>query len=126
MSFLKSKYFDVHDLQDGIKTKTIAGSLVTVLSTALILMLLISEFRVFTTTTTEHHLTIDSSSENSLVKISLHVTFFHLPCSDINLDLEATRGDSQADSDDTVKKFSAGEGCTLRGDLTVCSVRALD
>jgi hypothetical protein len=106
-------------VQDGVKTKTIAGSLVTVLSTALILVLLITELRVFTTTTTEHHLTIDPSTENSLVKISLHATFFHLPCSEINLDLEATRGDSAADSDDTIDKFPAGEGCTLRGDLTV-------
>jgi len=69
-----------------------------------------------------NHLSVDVTSPTDTVKISLHATFFHLSCDDINLDLEATRGDAIGDGEDTVAKVPVGEGCSLKGDLVVAKV----
>jgi len=50
---------------------------------------------VYASVETVHHMTIDSqASQLDDVKISLHASFFHIKCDDMELDMEATRGDS--------------------------------
>jgi hypothetical protein len=46
----------------------------------------------------------------------------HLSCNDINVDIEATRGDPTVESADRVEKTPQGAGCMLRGELTVGKV----
>jgi endoplasmic reticulum-Golgi intermediate compartment protein 3 len=89
----------------------------------LIVVLVVSELKVFTSVETEHHLTIDSqAAQLDTVKIHLSATFFHLGCDDINLEMEATRGEGLEAEDDLVVKVPLGQGCMLRGDVSVAKV----
>ena len=108
---------------EGVASKSVLGASLTILSTILILTLCLSELLVYTSVETVNHLTVDpSSAETSAVKISLHATFMHLSCNDINVDIEATRGDPTVESADRVEKTPQGAGCMLRGELTVGKV----
>jgi len=111
---------------DGVATRSLVGATITVLSTVLILVLLVSEFVVYTSTETVHHMTIDSqlSAQLETVKISLHATFFHLSCDDVQLDLESTRGDAAfGTKEDAVVKVPSGTGgCSVKGHLLVAKV----
>lgn len=50
---------------------------------------------VYLNVKTVHHLTIDSqASQFESVPISLHATFMHLTCDNIQLETEASRGDT--------------------------------
>ena len=107
----------------GGEDKSVFGASLTILSTVLILILCASELYVYTSVETVNHMSVDgSSSSPGPVKISLHATFMHLSCKDINVDIEATRGDPTVEATDSIVKTPQGAGCMLRGDLTVGKV----
>jgi hypothetical protein len=108
---------------DGVSSRSALGAVISLSCAALIFVLVCAELGVYSTVQTEHHLTIDSQlTQLDTVKIHLSATFFHLSCDDVNLEMEATRGEGlQSDTDD-VEKVPAGDGCTLKGDVSVAKV----
>jgi hypothetical protein len=59
MEFLKRIDSNVKTI-DGVHSRTVMGAVVTVISTALIFVLVMSELAHYTAIETVHHLTIDS------------------------------------------------------------------
>lgn len=110
---------------DGVVSRSVAGALITLCSTALIFVLVLSELVVYTSIETDHHLTVDNqAAQLDSVKIHLSATFFHLGCDDVNLEMEAMRGDSMSPDDDSdVSKKPVGkDGCKVQGNLVVPKV----
>eukprot|EP00617_Octactis_speculum_P011360 CAMPEP_0185773866 /NCGR_PEP_ID=MMETSP1174-20130828/75389_1 /TAXON_ID=35687 /ORGANISM="Dictyocha speculum, Strain CCMP1381" /LENGTH=292 /DNA_ID=CAMNT_0028460735 /DNA_START=155 /DNA_END=1033 /DNA_ORIENTATION=+ len=109
----------------------------TLLSSALVFVLIASELAVFFNVETVHHMTVDSIGQGTKkeppVVITLHATFHHLPCDDVHIEIEATRGETTDEFVDKVDKFpieyKAEEGapevvagCRLDGTLNVGKV----
>lgn len=110
---------------DGIQSRTMVGACLTMFSAMLVLVLVITELRVYTSVETVHHITVDNkfSIVEDFVHIKLSATFFHLSCDDVQLDLEAARGDFVEGSDPEVVKTPFGEeGCSIKGNLVVTKV----
>jgi hypothetical protein len=110
---------------DGVQTRTMVGAFLTMCSAMLVLVLVITELRVYTSLETVHHITVDNkfSAVDDFVHVKLAATFFHLPCDDVNLDLEATRGDEIEGSEpEVVKTPFKDEGCSIQGNLKVAKV----
>ena len=124
MDFLKRYDASNGRTIEGVATKSAVGAALTVISCALVLILIMTELSVYWSTATVHHMMVDPQVEElDTVRISLHATFFHLGCEDVQLDLEATRGDTAFGlEENAVAKVPAGEGCSLKGDLVVAKV----
>mmetsp|Transcript_48499 Transcript_48499/g.97576 ORF Transcript_48499/g.97576 Transcript_48499/m.97576 type:complete len:301 (+) Transcript_48499:51-953(+) len=109
---------------DGVTSRSVLGAVISLCCATLIFVLICAELGVYTTIQTDHHLTIDSQlAQLDTVKIHLRATFFHLSCADVEWTGEATRGEGMQGGDtDDVEKTPVGEGCSLKGDVSVAKV----
>lgn len=109
---------------DGVTSRSAVGAVISLCCATLIIVLICAELGVYTTVQTEHHLTIDSQvAQLDTVKIHLSATFFHIGCDDVNLEMEATRGEGLRDGNtDQVDKTPVGQGCMIKGDVSVAKV----
>ena len=83
MQFITSKLkrFDIHRKTiEGIHDQTIAGALVTILSTIIIMFLIYSNISEYFSTEQINHMVPDKSVGLEDIQINFIVDFFHVPC----------------------------------------------
>ena len=81
---------------DDLSEKTSSGATVSVVSVAVILLLVISEFRAYLTPTVVDHLYVDTT-RTERIKINLNITFPSMPCSGLNVVAMDVAGEQQID-----------------------------
>ena len=90
-------------LNEEFKVKTFGGAVVSVCAVVLILLLFLSELRLFLSVDTVDHLFVDVSRGEKL-RIHFDVTFPHIPCSLLSLDAMDVSGSHQLDVSHHIKK----------------------
>ena len=87
--------FDIHTKSlDGVTQQTTIGAIVTLVSSVVVLMLLFSEMRLYTTTELVSRMYPDNGVGRSLESVRLHfdVEFPEIDCELIKFSQEVTRG----------------------------------
>lgn len=98
MSFVSQlKKLDAHPkINEDFFTRTLSGGLITLVSSVVMTLLFISEFRIFLTKNTDNELFVDTSRGEQL-QINIDVTFPELACAVISLDAMDISGDQHLD-----------------------------
>lgn len=130
---------------EGVQERTVAGALVTFGAVVSIVLLLFLECSSFFAPLTIHHVGVDDGDAAvgwrrvtlpDRLSIELHATFAHVPCDDLELSVEATRGLREAINSVDMRRATSAElegwapdavperTCTLDGKLTVGKVAA--
>ncbi|CAM9733774.1 unnamed protein product [Discosporangium mesarthrocarpum] len=116
---------------EGVYDRTVLGAIVTVASVTLMVILFLSELKLFLTVDTSSHMTVADFHEYDTVTVRLHMTFPYIKCEDIEVVPDNLKGGKgQTTATDTVErrpstrrdrgKFGGpGPGCTLDGGLNV-------
>mmetsp|Transcript_83 Transcript_83/g.185 ORF Transcript_83/g.185 Transcript_83/m.185 type:complete len:388 (-) Transcript_83:488-1651(-) len=98
----KIKRLDAYPkVQEDFFTRTLSGGIITLISSALMFLLFVSELRLFLEVRTSHELLVDTSRGEKL-NINVDVTFPRMPCSWLSLDAMDISGDLHLDVDHTV------------------------
>ncbi|CAI0446163.1 unnamed protein product [Linum tenue] len=91
-------------INEDFYSRTLSGGLITLASSVLMLLLFISELRLYLHTVTETKLVVDTSRGETL-RINFDVTFPALPCSILSLDAMDISGEQHLDvKHDIIKK----------------------
>uniref|UniRef100_A0A7S0RFI5 Endoplasmic reticulum vesicle transporter C-terminal domain-containing protein n=1 Tax=Chlamydomonas leiostraca TaxID=1034604 RepID=A0A7S0RFI5_9CHLO len=90
-------------LNEDFSTKTMSGGVITIASSVVMLLLFISEVRIFTALQTTHELVVDTS-RGETITINVDVTFPRMPCAWLSLDTMDISGDLHLDVDHDVYK----------------------
>jgi len=88
---------------DDFKVKTFAGGAVTIISSIIIIFLFISEFLDYRTVHMEPLLTVDKSRKERMT-IYMNITFPHMPCYLLSVDVMDVAGEQQNDIEHDVYK----------------------
>ncbi|RKP37709.1 endoplasmic reticulum-golgi intermediate compartment protein 3 [Dimargaris cristalligena] len=88
---------------DDFSIKTISGATVTLISAAIILTLLLSEFMDYCSVDLRPELTVDKTRGEKMT-INLNITFPHAPCFLLNLDVMDATGEQQVSVDHDIYK----------------------
>mmetsp|Transcript_6287 Transcript_6287/g.19086 ORF Transcript_6287/g.19086 Transcript_6287/m.19086 type:complete len:490 (+) Transcript_6287:140-1609(+) len=92
----KVKRLDFHPkTKPSTVKKTGAGGVVTVVATLIILYLMISEWSDYRTVTTEDIVFVDVNRGGEEIKVYLDITFDHIPCLALSLDVVDKDGEQQ-------------------------------
>nr|XP_039251597.1 endoplasmic reticulum-Golgi intermediate compartment protein 3-like [Styela clava] len=102
--FSKLRNFDAYPktLED-FRIKTFAGATVTIISSAIMIFLFLSELRYYLTTDVMDELFVDMSRGDK-IKINVDVTFHYLPCAYVALDAMDVSGQRQINVHTTLYK----------------------
>jgi hypothetical protein len=112
--FAKLKKFDAHvKVLDGVHQQTLIGALLTVISFALLLTLLVSEFSIFTQVNTVSRLEVDKGVGVEAIKLIFDVSFHKVSCDRISFNQEATRGTMHSHEPVQVNKVDVPSGGPL-------------
>ena len=129
---------------DGVQERTVCGALVTLGSVVVIAMLLVFECKSFLTATVVHHIGVDDGDKPfgsdrwtlpEQIPIELYMTFAHVDCDSLSLELDAARGDEEpavAFRPPTPQELEwtrdasvdVAKACTLEGHMMVGKVSA--
>lgn len=82
---------------DGVRDTSLFGAVVSILSLALLALLLMSEFYNFVHGSMGSHLTVTTGHVVDDVSIHLHMTLPHVPCEMVKYEAENIRGGSRDD-----------------------------
>ncbi|CAE7209631.1 ergic3 [Symbiodinium sp. CCMP2592] len=113
--------FDVYNkVHEDYMQKRQLGGAVTLVTCAILAMLVYCEVCEFFSVEVLHSITVDTNIDRKL-PISLDITFPHLRCSEVSVDTVDSAGDTQVDAHggldmlnlDAAGKISAGEQCFL-------------
>lgn len=105
----KLRSFDAYPKTlDDFKIRTLSGAAVSIVSTCIIILLVISEFRFYLAIEKEHNLFVDTSRGEKL-RITLDLTFPHMSCSVLSLDTMDISGATQTDVVHTIYKRRIGK-----------------
>ncbi|CAK9022895.1 unnamed protein product [Durusdinium trenchii] len=122
------KRFDVYNkVHDDFVQKRQSGGAVTLVTAAILAMLLYCEVYEFFSVEILHSITVDTSIDRKL-PISLDMTFPHLRCSEVSVDTVDSAGDTQVDAHgglqmhnlDAAGKMSQGDPVAGPGDCWSC------
>ncbi|KAJ9505774.1 hypothetical protein QJQ45_021497 [Haematococcus lacustris] len=80
-------------------TRTLAGGVITMTSSVIMLLLFLSELHSWAVINTQHELMVDSS-RGETIRINVDLTFPHMPCSWLSLDAMDVSGDLHLDVQD--------------------------
>lgn len=98
----KIKKLDAYPkVQEDFFTRTLSGGIITLISSAIMFLLFVSELRLFLQVTTNHELLVDTSRGEKL-NINVDVSFPRMPCSWLSLDAMDISGDLHLDVDHSV------------------------
>lgn len=78
--------------KDHIQVKTLGGAALSVISMALMLVLVVNEIYLYSSRKVEHHLLVDTSQGERDVEIRYDVVFHLLKCPEIDLRVEDSKG----------------------------------
>lgn len=102
--FSKLKMLDAYPkVNEDFFTKTMSGGVITIVSSVIMVLLFLSELRLYASVNTNHELVVDTS-RGETIKIHVNVTFPHMPCSWLSLDTMDVSGDLHLDVDHDVYK----------------------
>eukprot|EP01134_Creolimax_fragrantissima_P003839 CFRG3839T1 len=102
---------------DDYTIKTNTGGLVSIISMILVALLFLGELQYYRTTEIRDKLIIDTSLAKKM-RIDLDVTMYHLPCSQLGVDVMDVSGESQHEiSDSITKQRIAKDGHPLSADI---------
>ena len=76
--------------------RTLAGGVITLVATAVMLVLFVSEFGAYLAVRTDYQLTVDTSRGDTM-RINLDVTFPSMPCDVVSLDVMDVSGEQHLD-----------------------------
>jgi hypothetical protein len=76
--------------------RTLAGGVITLVATAVMLVLFVSEFGAYLAVRTDYQLTVDTSRGETM-RINLDVTFPSMPCDVVSLDVMDVSGEQHLD-----------------------------
>ncbi|XP_076456830.1 endoplasmic reticulum-Golgi intermediate compartment protein 3-like [Babylonia areolata] len=102
--FDKLRRFDAYPrtLED-FRVKTFGGAIITLLSSAVMAVLFISELNEYLSQETQQELFVDTSRGQKL-RINIDITFSHLPCGYLSIDAMDVSGEQQIDLDTSLFK----------------------
>mmetsp|Transcript_40623 Transcript_40623/g.90320 ORF Transcript_40623/g.90320 Transcript_40623/m.90320 type:complete len:388 (-) Transcript_40623:87-1250(-) len=104
----KLKNLDAYPkINEDFFTKTMSGGIITIASTVVMLLLFLSELRLYLRTNTLHELTVDTS-RGETITIEVDVTFPRMPCAWLSLDTMDISGELHLDVDHDVYKQRLG------------------
>ncbi|KAJ8599026.1 hypothetical protein CTAYLR_007702 [Chrysophaeum taylorii] len=129
---------------EGVQERTISGAIVTLGSVAIIAVLLVLEVKSFLTSTTHHHIGVDDGDSPLGIErwtvpdrlpVRIYMTFAHVACEALTLEIDATRGDFEPFNGVEFRPPTEREvswtndvdlqkACTLDGRLTIGKVSA--
>lgn len=110
------KKLDVYPkLQEDYRVKTQSGAAVSLVSGALIFLLVCSELSTYMTTTVKDHVVVDPTIGVKL-RINFNVTFHALNCAEVTLDAMDVAGDQQNGIDHDIFKTRIGKDGQNLGD----------
>jgi hypothetical protein len=103
--FKRLKHFDAYSkpLED-FRVRTVSGALITIACTISILVLFIYEWRAYMTIEVDQELFVDIT-RNQKLTINIDMTFPHLPCDLLSLDVMDVSGETQNDVARGLKKI---------------------
>eukprot|EP00439_Symbiodinium_sp_Y106_P077630 s1339_g16.t1 len=120
--------FDVYNkVHEDYMQKRQLGGAVTLVTCAILAMLVYCEVCEFFSVEVLHSITVDTNIDRKL-PISLDITFPHLRCSEVSVDTVDSAGDTQVDAHggldmlnlDAAGKISAGDPVASKGDCWPC------
>ena len=129
---------------EGVQERTVCGALVTVGSVMIIAFLVLFEVKEFLTVSKVHHIGVDDGIKPfgrdrwtvpDQIPVELKMTFAHIECDRLSLEIDATRGDVDPVNQVNFRQPTRKEledfplatpetACTLDGHLTVGKVSA--
>ncbi|MCP9263210.1 Endoplasmic reticulum-Golgi intermediate compartment protein 3 [Dirofilaria immitis] len=95
---------------DDFRVRTFAGGAVTLVSSAMIIFMFVSETVSFLSVDIVEQLYVDSTPAEQRVDVNFDITFPRLPCSVITIDVMDLSGDNQDDIKDDVYKITLLNG----------------
>mmetsp|Transcript_1500 Transcript_1500/g.4507 ORF Transcript_1500/g.4507 Transcript_1500/m.4507 type:complete len:326 (-) Transcript_1500:89-1066(-) len=130
---------------EGVQERTVGGAIVTVSSVALIVVLVVLEIKSFLTASAHTHIGVDDGDKPfgldrwtlpDRLPVRVHMTFAHLQCESLMLEVDSTRSDFEPLNSVEFREPTAAEmawvgedvdraqACTLDGKLTIGKVSA--
>ena len=103
--------------------KTFGGAIVSVIAVVVIVVLFVSELRLFLSVDTVDHLYVDVSRGEKL-RINFDVTFPYIPCSLLSVDAMDVSGSHQLDVSAHIKKVPLGDDGSPVGEEQLHSMEA--
>lgn len=104
----KIKVLDAYPkVNEDFFTKTMSGGIITIVSSVVMILLFLSELRLYLITNTHHELTVDTS-RGEQISINVDVTFPKIPCSWLSLDAMDISGELHLDVDHDIYKQRIG------------------
>ncbi|MEW5301102.1 MAG: hypothetical protein WDW36_003982 [Sanguina aurantia] len=94
-------------IADDFFTKTMSGGVITIAATVVMVLLFLSEIRLYVAVNTHHELSVDTS-RGETIAIHVDVTFPKMPCAWLSLDAMDISGDLHLDVDHDVYKQRLG------------------
>eukprot|EP00270_Netrium_digitus_P000141 TRINITY_DN10159_c0_g1_i1.p1 TRINITY_DN10159_c0_g1~~TRINITY_DN10159_c0_g1_i1.p1 ORF type:complete len:388 (-),score=64.41 TRINITY_DN10159_c0_g1_i1:208-1371(-) len=93
----KLKVLDAYPkINEDFYSRTLSGGIITLVSTIFMILLFISELRIYLHTTTTNELSVDTTRGETL-KINVDVTFPHMGCAMLSLDAMDISGEQHLD-----------------------------
>lgn len=115
------KRFDVHlKLMDspGMNKQTVLGAMVSVVSLVIVVILLISESKLYLDKEIIGHMRTDTTGGIEAINISFDIEFLKMSCDKITFLQEVTRGTLHLQQAEKINKISGADGsCRLHGSL---------
>ncbi|KAI9338577.1 endoplasmic reticulum vesicle transporter-domain-containing protein [Zopfochytrium polystomum] len=108
---------------DDFRVKTLAGALVSIVSTTVIVLLLISEFVDWMSVQTRPSLMVDKARKEKM-SINLNITFPKIPCPFLNLDVMDVAGEFQNYVDHSMTKSRIDRNGKVIGSSRVDAIGA--
>ena len=85
--------FDIYNKGiEGSQQRSVVGAVVTIGSALVMFLLFISELRTYLTTDVKNRLFVDPSRNSGYINVNFDISFPALPCGDVHLDLEDSKG----------------------------------
>ena len=93
MAPFNMRRFDVHvKTVDGVTQQTVLGAIITLISVVVVLILLFSEFRLYSSSEIVSRMIADNSVGKDSVKLEFDLEFTEVACDRIKFEQEVTRG----------------------------------
>ncbi|KAL7679773.1 putative endoplasmic reticulum vesicle transporter, leucine-rich repeat domain superfamily [Plasmopara halstedii] len=108
---------------EGIQERTIGGGVVTLLSCAFAIFLMLSEFSVWWSVDVIHHMHVDTEPQDLPINIEVDVSFLHENCQEVAMDVSDSKGRKAILISKNIEEEPYGEnGCRLHGTVQVQKV----
>ena len=126
--FANMKRFDAYSKSDSVtQQKSMLGATITILSSAIMVMLLLSEFLDYRSVVTKEGVKIDEGYGVAKMPVAIDISMHRLKCEDVNIDIDDRKGHHDVHVSDTMTKTpiqieDGAQGCRLSGKFSISRV----